>query len=368
MCGIAGYRAFGNERPTGEELTNLLIESEDRGRDATGVAFIVRDTLRIVKNGVMATEFVKSNEWKEVLTQNPLPEIMLLHCRQGTGGNPGDNRNNHPIFNKKGMALIHNGVITNYKELAKEKKIKLDGEVDSEIILKLIEPDWWGSIKSLNELSGGFACAAIYAGNPEQVVLFRHTNPIVFYMDKARDILFWASTKGILQAALTKYHRGFAFSSLSTFEMKDDTAILIDKEGLEKIVEISPKSYSSTCYQWDNEAKGWKAKGETRPQCGDFRGNTSGKKGKTKEETTAMETCDECRCRSIFTKQVGQMTLCHPCLMKYSRNGELYCSECYTSLKTSGYIDAGIWCEKCKKAVDLTEVRVWPMQQIHGDY
>jgi hypothetical protein len=368
MCGIAGYRCFGVQRPTGEELTNLLVESEDRGRDATGVAFITNHSLRVTKNGVPATTFVKGDDWKEVIAQEPLPAIMILHCRAGTGGSANDNRNNHPIFNKKGMALIHNGVISNHKELAKEYKVKLDGEVDSEIILKLIEEKWWGSIKNLNDLTGGFACAAIYIEQPEHLLLFRHNNPIVLYMDKERDILFFASTKNILSAALTKYHRGFAYSRIASFDMKDDSAILVGQHGVEEVGDINTRAFV-TSYQWDNESKGWKTKGEhqqTRKQCGTFKGDTKGGGGGKywpKDTCTdSMQTCSECKCRTLYARKIGNDYLCVTCLIKYSRERALYCADCYNSVSV-GANEKTVWCDKCKKRIEFDNIRIWPMNQ-----
>ena len=65
--------------------------------------------------------------------------FIVGHNRLGTGGDPKDNRNNHPFWNDK-YIMVHNGTITNADDLIKKYNLDIHGiQTDSFVILKLIE-------------------------------------------------------------------------------------------------------------------------------------------------------------------------------------------------------------------------------------
>ena len=112
--------------------------------------------------------------------------------------------NNHPIFTGN-LALVHNGQIYNDDELFKEFKLSRRGEVDSEILAKILEEkhnlDYLKGLETIaDKCEGSAAFAAISSEHPNQLLLARSNNPISLFADKARDILFFAST----QAAASK--------------------------------------------------------------------------------------------------------------------------------------------------------------------
>ena len=66
MCGIMGYYSFGNTMPDKDKITNMFSLLESRGRDASGFAFIRDNNLIVHKDAMKSSEFVKTNEWKEL--------------------------------------------------------------------------------------------------------------------------------------------------------------------------------------------------------------------------------------------------------------------------------------------------------------
>ena len=62
---------------------------------------------------------------------------MIFHTRLKTQGEAANNMNNHPLFTKKGVAIVHNGIINNDKEIFGRHE-KRDAEVDSEAILSIL--------------------------------------------------------------------------------------------------------------------------------------------------------------------------------------------------------------------------------------
>lgn len=265
MCGIAGFKAFGAARPGWDEVERLLLGIESRGRDATGVAFLDEaGELRVVKAPVPATEFVRSKRWKALRTQ-PVPAILIMHTRAGTRGSEKNNKNNHPVFNKMGMALVHNGVISNYEEVSKDQV--MDAEVDTEVILRQIESGWWDDVEKLNALSGSFACAVINKERPKELMLFRHTSPLVLAMDAERDVVVFASTKEAIGKMQKSWMRGFVTHKrppLHAYEVADDSAFLVDETGVRNVKTLSPKKETRTYGgRWEEGSK------EKCPVCGE---------------------------------------------------------------------------------------------------
>jgi glutamine---fructose-6-phosphate transaminase (isomerizing) len=264
MCGIAGYKTFGDKRPSKDVVEALLLGIESRGTEATGVAFFNDDdSMRIIKGNVCASKFVDAPAWKDLIG---MPKTMIMHTRKSTKGEPENNLNNHPIFSKNGVAVVHNGVVSNDDELFHEFSLQRDGEVDSEILLRLIDIGWWNGINKFNCVRGTFAVAAISKQYPNELVLIKKSEPIEVYIDKVNDILYFASTTAILESAFVTFHRGFRIDNIVTHSLRDDYAIRITDEGLmddfviKTIYKYTTSSYgnqSDWYKEYQNRVKGY---------------------------------------------------------------------------------------------------------------
>ena len=100
------------------------------------------------------------------------------------------------------MAIVHNGVIYNDKEIFGKKE--RDGEVDSEAILSILSLRGKGDkVKRLfDRLEGAFAVAVINKEEPEKLVLIKKDNPVELYFDSKDDIMYFCSERNIMQDAL----------------------------------------------------------------------------------------------------------------------------------------------------------------------
>ncbi|MEF2864532.1 MAG: glutamine--fructose-6-phosphate aminotransferase, partial [Eubacteriales bacterium] len=111
MCGIVGFTGRENALPI---LIKGLYSLEYRGYDSAGVAAFTKDGLRVVKaRGRIANleEKIKEEGGDMYCT------CGIGHTRWATHGEPSD-RNSHPHLGGKGkVAVVHNGIIENYKEL-----------------------------------------------------------------------------------------------------------------------------------------------------------------------------------------------------------------------------------------------------------
>ena len=116
MCGIVGALAFGKMNKKDEAIRQrvmryfteeLLIETEDRGKDATGAAILFEGGNYVgIKRGDKATTFLSKfgrnkdtyGGFLEIWRKCDKPvKVYLGHCRAGTVGEKEENANNHPI-------------------------------------------------------------------------------------------------------------------------------------------------------------------------------------------------------------------------------------------------------------------------------
>ena len=242
MCGIMGFYSFGNTTPDKDKITTMFSLLESRGRDASGFAFIKDDNLVVKKDAIRSSEFVKTDEWKELT----FPSCMILHTRMKTQGSEKNNANNHPLFSKNGIAIVHNGIIYNDKEIFGKKE--RDAEVDSESILHLLSIKTKGDrIKRLfDKVEGSFAVAVLDKNDPDRLILIKKDNPIDLYYDEKNDILYFCSERSIMQEALNIESisvRGFNLGEkdFHFYEMKNNYALIINKDGAETYHKYSPQ-------------------------------------------------------------------------------------------------------------------------------
>jgi glucosamine 6-phosphate synthetase-like amidotransferase/phosphosugar isomerase protein len=241
MCGIMGWYSFGHTLPDKDKITNMFSLLESRGRDASGFAFIRDNNLIVHKDAMKSSEFVKTNEWKNLV----LPSSMILHTRMKTQGSEKNNANNHPLFSKNGIAIVHNGIIYNDKEIFGKKQ--RDAEVDSESILHLLSMKMKGDrIKRLfDKVEGSFAVAVLDKYQPERLVLIKKDNPIDLYYDSKDDIFYFCSEREIMQEALNIEKttvRGFNLGEkdFHFYEMQNNYALFINSEGVESYQKYYP--------------------------------------------------------------------------------------------------------------------------------
>ncbi len=244
MCGIMGYACFGEKRPSKEHLTEMFSLLETRGRDASGFAFMDKGQLIVHKAPVKSSLFVKTKEWQNV----KMSKIMIMHTRAATQGSNKNEANNHPLFNKQGIAIVHNGIIYNDKEIFGRNR--RDGEGDSEAILAVLSNKSKGDkIKRVfDRLDGSFAFAAINQHEPDKLILVKKDNPIDLYFDTENDIVYFCSERRMMQEALglkTHSYRGFNLGegNYHFYEMKNNHGLVINSDGVESYEKYYPRNF-----------------------------------------------------------------------------------------------------------------------------
>lgn len=179
MCGIVAGVSSENVIPI---LLKGLKRLEYRGYDSCGIAIIEKDNL---------TRF-RSTSRVEVLERS-IPDTAMLpgtigiaHTRWATHGAP-EIRNTHPHFSNQILAIVHNGIIENYKEIKSSLAklgYKFESDTDTEVVVHLIHSFYQGDLfsafkKAVPLLKGAFAIAVMSKDEPTKLVAARKGAPLV---------------------------------------------------------------------------------------------------------------------------------------------------------------------------------------------
>ena len=228
MCGICASISKNNSiQLVMDGLKNL----EYRGYDSAGISFLMNNKIETIK----VTGEIKNLEEK---VKNISASLVIGHTRWATHGGV-EEKNAHPhLSNSKNIALVHNGIIENYKELKSElKAYKFYSETDSEVFVNLIENEEGNLlekvIKASKKVIGSFAIAVIdNAGN--------------FVVGKRESPLYIAYTdSGVVACSDTYVFNDLAinFYTLQDDEfslIKENEILFFNKNG-EKINKIKEK-------------------------------------------------------------------------------------------------------------------------------
>lgn len=188
MCGIVGYIGWRDAAPV---LLKGLKRLEYRGYDSAGLAVIGKDgwiNLHKCKGKVSDLE-------KHIGDKDANGSIGIAHTRWATHGEPTD-RNAHPHLSNSGeLAIIHNGIIENYRPLKDDllsKGFIFHSDTDTEVLVNLIEllkRENGCSLAQAVQLAlkkavGAYAIAVIERGNPNRIIAARQHSPMAIGIGK----------------------------------------------------------------------------------------------------------------------------------------------------------------------------------------
>ena len=179
MCGIIGYVGTENAVPI---IVEGLKRLEYRGYDSAGIAVHDENGLTVIKQkGRLAALEAR-------LEDQPLESrIGIGHTRWATHGEPSD-INSHPhLGGQNKIAVVHNGIIENYKQLKERlerKGIVFASQTDSEVIAQLAEYYYNGDImetviKVSNRLEGSYALGIMCVDNQGTLIAIKKDNPLI---------------------------------------------------------------------------------------------------------------------------------------------------------------------------------------------
>lgn len=156
---------------------------------------------RLFKAPLPASEFINHPEYLSLLASiGDQTSLVLGHTRYPTKGEPTLEMNNHPI--QAGPVLgVHNGHIKNDDDLFEQLGYPRRAEVDSEIIFQMLaasSPEnplqYLSEIKPhLEMLEGQFTFISVDCRAPDQLLVFKHDNPLCIHYHTDWDALILSS-------------------------------------------------------------------------------------------------------------------------------------------------------------------------------
>src|SRR3989454_5063945 len=180
MCGIVGY--VGRHDAVSVVVPGLR-RLEYRGYDSAGIATVADGSLDVRKTAgkIAALEAL-------IAADRPNGTLGIGHTRWATHGRPSD-ANAHPHVDcQSTLAIVHNGIIENYREL--RRTLAADGhrfrsQTDTEVIAHLIERYRTNDLvdavlRAARDLRGAYAVACVAADAPTTLVALRRgSSPLV---------------------------------------------------------------------------------------------------------------------------------------------------------------------------------------------
>ena len=179
MCGIIG---IGGKEAVSDRLVDGLKRMEYRGYDSAGVCTVVDGHLiRRRAQGKLA------NLVTELKTNDAPGNIGIAHTRWATHGAP-TTSNAHPHATGE-VALVHNGIIENFKQLRDELTARgrtFESETDTEVVAHLVSEQVEAGLSPtdavkavLPRLRGAFALAIAFRSHPDMLIGARLGSPLV---------------------------------------------------------------------------------------------------------------------------------------------------------------------------------------------
>ncbi|KAK2717710.1 glutamine--fructose-6-phosphate aminotransferase [isomerizing] 2-like isoform X3 [Artemia franciscana] len=200
MCGIFAYLNYLTPKTRKDVLETLikgLQRLEYRGYDSAGVGIDSADGKGIVlvkKRGKVQALENEILDNGEGLAFDKTEDIHLgiAHTRWATHGVPSEvNSHPHRSGEENDFVVVHNGIITNYKEIKTlliEKGFKFESETDTEVIPKLIKHifdqhphDTFRELveQVIQQLEGAFALCFKSYHFPGELVATRRGSPLL---------------------------------------------------------------------------------------------------------------------------------------------------------------------------------------------
>jgi glucosamine--fructose-6-phosphate aminotransferase (isomerizing) len=233
MCGIIAYVGG---RPVPQTLFRGLRRLEYRGYDSAGIAVFDGERIALLKRKGNLDNLEPHLDWFQGES-----EMGIAHTRWATHGRPSmENAHPHLDCNEE-IAVAHNGIIENFRELREELEAKghhFRSQTDSEIIAHLVEEYYQGDLleaarRALQDMGGAYALVLMSTREPGVLVGARKDSPLVMGIGRQENFLVSATP-----ALLDSTRDAVALENGELARITRDSWRIIDSQGRE--VERAP--------------------------------------------------------------------------------------------------------------------------------
>ena len=178
MCGIVGIVS---SQPVNQQIYDALLLLQHRGQDSTGIATADGASLHQVKANGQVREGYRTRDMRSLLGT-----VGLGHVRYATKGDARNEQETQPFYVNApyGIVLVHNGNLTNTRELTEElfrvDRRHLNTSSDTELLVNVLAHELqaqvsgsdldtdqvFNAITRLHErVEGSYAAVAVIAGH-----------------------------------------------------------------------------------------------------------------------------------------------------------------------------------------------------------
>jgi glucosamine--fructose-6-phosphate aminotransferase (isomerizing) len=235
MCGIFGmYSSVPLSETHRSTFVSVAQSQVVRGHHAFGIAWST-DSGSVDSFKRVGSVVEHSRELHRCLGS----KMVIGHTRWATHGDATNNLNNHPhpfaVPSGRGY-LVHNGIVSNYQEIADSRGLSMISDCDSEVLARHIEDNNGDILSRVRDAVSDvdpYAPLAVAVLVPEGLVLARRGNPL--YWSDTRNFAWFASTQTALVGKV--------------YEVPDNTAFLIPS-GSGKVSQVPLRRREASMRRW----------------------------------------------------------------------------------------------------------------------
>ncbi|MCL2515031.1 MAG: amidophosphoribosyltransferase [Microbacteriaceae bacterium] len=177
MCGIVGIVS---SEPVNQQVYDSLLLLQHRGQDSTGIATADGSMFHMHKARGMVNEAFRTRDMRSLLGN-----MGVGHVRYATKGDAANEQESQPFYVNApyGIILVHNGNLTNTRELAEDlfriDRRHMNSTSDTEMLVNVLATELEGQIRTLTlepaqvfdavaqvheRIEGSYAVIAMIAG------------------------------------------------------------------------------------------------------------------------------------------------------------------------------------------------------------
>jgi len=235
VCGIVAVVNFqGLTESDMEAFKHVLVESEKRGSDSTGVGL---QDLTVVKAPIKSSVFVETKMFQNITRKALKQKWIVGHTRHSTQGNPKENINNHPlkIFNDRAL-VVHNGIV--HSEVIKSDK----NRTDSYIVAHAVEKSWGPKslqsiVKEAYTMFYGYAATIVFSR--KSIVFTAVNNPLS---------LGYLPNGSIVFASVPSF---FPVGTTSVLNFSSGDCLSLNTKGDASKITVKTAETPKQVYNWD---------------------------------------------------------------------------------------------------------------------
>ena len=190
MCGIIACVSSDN---CANILFEGLIQLKNRGYDSAGIATLNTENTIVVNKYASNNKIDAYDELFKTLDNHCNSKIGIAHTRWATHGGKTDT-NSHPHISMcHKFAVVHNGIIENYKEIKnylEDNGFLFQSQTDTEVIVQLLSFLYSKNQnitvciqEVINKLEGTWGLAILCTDTPNTIYCTRHGSPLLVGYD-----------------------------------------------------------------------------------------------------------------------------------------------------------------------------------------